>query len=253
MLLEGKTAVITGDAYGVGQAAALLFMREGANVLFVDDEAGPAHATSLKIGTREVPFVHADVTDSAQVQAVARTCEEKLGMVHVLFNIPGRNPIRQTFQNTTEATWSAMFDRNLNSIFYCCKYFLPLMQRAGGGAIVNHASIDAILGNPGLAAYSAAKGGVLPLTHVMARDLAEFNIRVNSMCTGGIRNPKAPMTPADAARIEVTPAGRMGTPEDVAKVALFLASDMSSYVNGADIVVDGGRIGTTHGCYVDGR
>jgi len=253
MLLEGKTAVIAGDAYGVGQAAAAIFMREGAKVLLVDDEAGPPSASSLKIGACEVPFIHADVTDSAQVQAVARACEERLGKVHVLFNIPGRHPIRESFQHTTEATWAAMLGRNLTSLFLCAKYFLPLMQRAGSGSIINHASIDAKLGNPGIAAYSAAKGRVLPLTHVMARDLAEYNIRVNSMCTGGIRRPDTPISDADASRMVVTPANRMGTAEDIANVALFLASDLSAYVNGADIVVDGGRTGITQGCYEDGR
>lgn len=253
MLLEGRTAVIAGDAYGVGQAAAAIFMREGADVLLVDDEAGPPTATSLKVGAHEVPFMHADVTDSAQVQAVTRACEERFDKVHVLFNIPGRNPIRESFQHTTEATWAAMLGRNLTSLFLCAKYFLPLMQRAGGASIINHASIDARLGNPGIAAYSAAKGGVLPLTHVMARDLAEFGIRVNSLCTGGIRRPNAPMSRADALRIEVTPANRMGTAADIAHVALFLASDLSAYVNGADIVVDGGRTAITQGCYEDGR
>ena len=127
------------------------------------------------------------------------------------------------------------------------------MKRAGSGAIINHASIDAILGNPGIAAYSAGKGGVLPLTRVMAHDLAKYNIRVNSISTGGIRNPNGTMSKADESRITVTPMARMGTAEDVARVALFLASDLSSYVSGANIVVDGGRTATTHGCYEDGR
>ena len=146
-----------------------------------------------------------------------------------------------------------MIGRNLTSGFLCAKYFLPLMKRAGSGAIINHASIDAILGNPGIAAYSAGKGGVLPLTRVMAHDLAKYNIRVNSISTGGIRNPNGTMSKADESRITVTPMARMGTAEDVARVALFLASDLSSYVSGANIVVDGGRTATTHGCYEDGR
>lgn len=253
MLLEGKTAVITGDAYSVGRTAARIFMREGAAVLLVDDEAAAAGATVVRVDDVDVPFMHADVTDSKDVARVADLCERRLGKVDILFNIPGRNPIRQTFQNTTEETWHSMLTRNLTSVFLCCKHFLPLMKRSGSGSIINHASIDALLGNPGIAAYSAAKGGVPPLTHVMARDLAEHSIRVNSLCTGGIRNPSKAPTRADEARIEFTPAGRMGTPEDVANVALFLASDLSSYVNGADIVVDGGRIATTHGCYLDGR
>ena len=144
-----------------------------------------------------------------------------------------------------------MIARNLTAGFLCAKYFLPLMKRAGSGSIINHASIDAFLGNPSLAAYSAAKGGVLPLTHVMAHDLAKYNIRVNSISTGGIRSTTAAASVRDEARIAVTPAKRMGTAEDVASVALFLASDLAAYVNGANIVVDGGRTATTHGCFND--
>lgn len=253
MLLKDKIAVIAGDAYGVGQAAALLFINEGAQVLLIDDLAAPRDATQLTIGGHEVPFIHADVTDTAQVQAAVKACEKIYDRVNVLFNVAGRNPIRQSFEQTTEETWSAMIGRNLTSGFLCAKYFLPLMKRAGSGAIINHASIDAILGNPGIAAYSAGKGGVLPLTHVMAHDLAKYQIRVNSIATGGIRSLSGKMTTADEARISVTPMGRMGTAEDVAKVALFFASDLSSYVSGANIVVDGGRTATTHGCYEDGR
>ena len=253
MLLKDKIAVIAGDAYGVGQATALLFISEGAQVVLIDDLAGPREVTKLTIGGHEVPFIHADVTDSAQVQAAVKVCEKIYDRVNVLFNVAGRNPIRQSFEHTTEETWAAMIGRNLTSGFLCAKYFLPLMKRAGSGAIINHASIDAILGNPGIAAYSAGKGGVLPLTRVMAHDLAKYNIRVNSISTGGIRNPNGTMSKADESRITVTPMARMGTAEDVARVALFLASDLSSYVSGANIVVDGGRTATTHGCYEDGR
>jgi NAD(P)-dependent dehydrogenase (short-subunit alcohol dehydrogenase family) len=251
MLLKDKIAVIAGDAYGVGQAAALLFLREGAQVLLIDDLAAPREAATLRIGAQDVPFVHADVTQSAEVQRAVAACETRHDRVHVLFNVAGRKPIRESFEHTSEATWAAMINRNLGSVFWCCKYFLPLMKRAGAGVIVNHASIDAILGNPGIAAYSAGKGGVLPLTHVMAHDLAKYHIRVNSIATGGIRTPGAEITQQEQARMVVTPAARMGTAEEVANVALFLASDMSSYVNGANIVVDGGRTATTHGCYND--
>jgi NAD(P)-dependent dehydrogenase (short-subunit alcohol dehydrogenase family) len=253
MLLNGKIAVIAGDAYGVGQATALLFMQEGATVVLIDDLAGTPQTTQLRVGTQSFAYVHADVTDSAEVQRAAAACEKQFDKVHVLFNVAGRNPIRQSFENTTEESWAAMLGRNLNSAFLCGKYFLPLIKRAGEGAIINHASIDAILGNPGIAAYSAAKGGVLPLTHVMAHDLAKYHIRVNSISTGGIRTPGAPISRLEQARMAVTPAARMGTAEDVAGVALFLASALSAYVNGANIVVDGGRTATTHGCYNDSQ
>ena len=196
-------------------------------------------------------YHHADVTDSAQVQAAARACEASLTQVDILFNIAGRGAIRQAFEQTTEQTWATMLERNLTSTFLCTKYFLPLMKKAGSGAIINHASIDGFLGNPSIAAYSAAKGGVLPLTHVMAHDLAKYHIRVNSISTGGIRSSTAATAVMDKARVAVTPSGRMGTAQDVAPVALFLASNAAAYVNGANIVVDGGRTVTTHGCYDD--
>ena len=251
MLLKDKVAIIAGDAYGIGQAAATLFAREGARVFCIDDKAGMEHASTIRIGELEVPYHHADVTQSEQVQAAVSACEKTLQKVDILYTIAGRGVIKQAFEQTTEETWATMIARNLTSGFLCAKYFLPLMKRAGSGAIINHASIDAFLGNPSLAAYSAAKGGVLPLTHVMAHDLAKYNIRVNSISTGGIRSTTAAASARDEARIAVTPAGRMGTAQDVAPVALFLASDAAAYVNGANIVVDGGRTATTNGCYND--
>jgi NAD(P)-dependent dehydrogenase (short-subunit alcohol dehydrogenase family) len=251
MLLKNKIAVIAGDAYGIGQAAAALFAREGADVICIDNKAGLENANKIRIGELELPYYHADVTHSAQVQAAARDIEEVLSRIDILFNVAGRDAIKQSFENTTEESWAAMIGRNLTSGFLCAKYLLPLIKRSGNASIINHGSIDGFLGNPSLAAYSAAKGGVIPLTHVMAHDLAKYHIRVNSISTGGIRSTTAASSAGDDARIAVTPSQRMGTAEDVAKVALFLASDLSSYVNGADIVVDGGRTATTHGCYDD--
>jgi NAD(P)-dependent dehydrogenase (short-subunit alcohol dehydrogenase family) len=251
MLLKNKIAIIAGDAYGIGQATAKLFASEGAQVICIDDKAGLAQARTIHVGEWALPYYHADVTDAAQVQAVASACEKTFAKVDILFNIAGRGAIKQSFENTTEETWTAMIDRNLTSGFLCAKYFLRLMKKSGSGSIINHASIDGFLGNPSIAAYSAAKGGVLPLTHVMAHDLAKYHIRVNSISTGGIRSTTAASAPMDKARVAVTPSGRMGTARDVAPVVLFLASDAAAYVNGANIVVDGGRTVTTHGCYND--
>lgn len=249
--LKNKIAVIAGDAYGVGHAAAALFMREGASVVCIDDNAGLENAKTLRLDDRDVPYFHTDVTDSAQVQAVAGECEKFLAKVDILFNIAGRNPIKANFEATTDETWAAMIGRNLTAGFLCAKYFLPLMKKAGSGAIINHGSIDGFLGNPSIAAYSAAKGGVIPLTHVMAHDLAKYRIRVNSISTGGIRATSVATSARDEARIAVTPLARMGTAIDIAHIALFLASSQSGYVNGADIVADGGRTVITHGCFDD--
>lgn len=250
MWLKDKIAVIAGDSFGIGRATAALFAQEGAHVVWVDGNRDSDGAASLPPGGGEAACHHADLSNAAEVRALAQACETTLARVDILFNVAGRTE-KQPFEATTEAVWSAMIGSNLTSGFLCAKYFLPLIKRAGSGVIINHASIDGVLGNPSLAAYSAAKGGVLPLTHVMAHDLAQYRIRVNSISTGGIRPSAAASSAGDHARIAVTPSGRMGTPEDVAKVALFLASDLASYVNGANIVVDGGRTAITHGCYDD--
>ena len=243
MLLANKIAVITGNPYGIGRESAALFAREGAHVICVDDTAeGWATAGAAKTGQ---PDFIADVTSAEGVATVVAKCGPA-GRVDILFNLAGR-VTKQRFETTTEETWKQMIARNLTAAFICSQQFLPLMKISSSAAIINHASIDGFLGNPSIAAYSAAKGGLLPLTHVMAHDLAKYGIRVNCISTGAIRDGEARL--GDEARVKITPLGRTGTPRDVANVALFLASELSSYVNGANIVVDGGRTTITQGCY----
>jgi NAD(P)-dependent dehydrogenase (short-subunit alcohol dehydrogenase family) len=246
MLLENKIAVITGNPYGIGRVSAALFEREGARVICIDDSRNGWAVTGTS--ATDAPDFLADVSDSNALAAVVSECEKILERVDILFNLAGR-AVKQNFEATSEATWNQMIGRNLSAAFICSQQFLPLMKKTTAGAIINQASIDGFLGNPSLAAYSAGKGGVIPLTHVMAHDLGKYGIRVNCISTGGIRDGGA--RPEDAARVRVTPLNRTGTPEDVARVALFLASDLSSYVNGANIVVDGGRTTITQGCYED--
>ena len=241
MLLDDKIAVITGNPYGIGRVTRALFEREGARVITIDDSADGW-------GTDARPDFIADVTDAKAVAAIVAECSRTVDRVDVLFNLAGR-AVKQSFENTTEATWNQMIARNLSAAFICSQQFLPLLKNASGASIINHASIDGFLGNPSLAAYSAGKGGVIPLTHVMAHDLGKYGIRVNAISTGGIRDGAA--RAEDTARVRVTPLGRTGTPDDVAGVALFLASDLSAYVNGANIVADGGRTTITQGCYED--
>jgi len=249
MNFRGKTAVIAGDAWGLGHATALMFAREGAEVICIDDHAETKDARVLRLDGFELAYFHADLTDAAKVQAVANALEKTLAKVDILFNVAGRDPIRQTFEKTTYEAWETMIGRNLSSAFLCTRAFLPLMKKAGSGAIINHGSIDGILGNPSIAAYSAGKGGLISLTHVMAHDLGKYNIRVNCISSSGPRKSTVAVTPADKSRVAVTPLGRQGTPQDVAPVVVFLASDAASFVSGANIVVDGGRTATTHGCY----
>lgn len=251
MLLQNKVAVITGAASGIGKATAMLFAREGAKVICIDinDKLGRETVDLIRQEKLDVSYYHADVANSEQVKAAARECEKTLDKVDILFNNAGRTAT-QTFEATTEETWAQMVGIHLTGVFLCSKYFLPLMKKAGAGSIINHASVDAFLGNPSIVAYSAAKGGLIPLTHVMAHDLGKYNIRVNSLSTGNILTAMSVgKEVARQARVSVTPLQRTGTAEEVAYVALFFALPWSSFVNGANLVVDGGRTGITQGCY----
>ena len=243
MWLENKIAVITGNPSGIGRVSAELLAREGARVVCIDDTKTGWH--NAHDGR---PQFLADVSDAKAVSALIAQCERTLDRVDILVNLAGRAS-KKRFEETNEEMWNQMIARNLTATFLCSQQFLPLIKKSPAGVIINHGSIDGFLGNPSLAAYSAGKGGVLPLTHVMAHDLGTYGIRVNCISTGGIRDGEERTT--DSSRVRVTPLRRTGTPLDVARVVLFLASELSSYVNGANIVVDGGRTAITQGCYED--
>lgn len=249
MRLKEKISVITGAGSGIGRTTALLFAREGARVVCVDVDEQKVKETVDMINQEKqnALFIQADVSKSEEVQQMAEKCLQTVKQVDILFNNAGC-AARQEFEATTEETWSQMIGVNLTGIFLCSKYLLPLIKMAGAGSIINHASIDAFLGNPLVAAYSAAKGGIIPLTHVMAYELAKYNIRVNCLSTGGIMTGLIPPE-VHQRLVAVTPMGRMGTPEEVAYAVLFLASDEASYINGATLVIDGGRTGITQGTF----
>lgn len=239
VLLNNKIAVITGNPYGIGRVSAALFAEEGAIVICIDDSRdgwGPAGASD-----EGLPHFLADVSDAKALASVVAECGKAIDRIDILFNLAGRT-VMQRFETTTDEAWAQMIGRNLTAAFLCSRQFLPLMKKIGSGAIINHALIDGLLGNPSLAAYSASKGGIIPLTHVMAHELSQYGIRDGA---GAARPGDASLASGSLRRAA---SGRRRT---LRTFPLFLASGLSSYVNGANIVVDGGRTSITQGCYED--
>ena len=252
--LEGKVAIVTGAASGMGRATALLFAREGARVVLGDiDETAGAHACEeIRDAGGEATFLRTDVAVEAEVAALVSAAERDYGALHTIFNNAG---IEQPVTPSTEVT-EALFDRvigvNLKGTFFGCKHAIPALLRAGGGAIVNNSSVSAFANVGANVSYASSKGAVMSLTRVLALEYADRNIRVNAICPGVIdtgmnrRNLDLAGDP-DAVRarwMSVTPLGRMGTPEEIARTVLYLASDQSSFTTGIGLLIDGGRVAT---------
>jgi NAD(P)-dependent dehydrogenase (short-subunit alcohol dehydrogenase family) len=248
MRLEDKVALITGAGSGIGREAALLFAREGASVVVAEvaDDAGRKTAADIEEAGGRAHFVHADVSRSDDVRAMVEEAEKTYGRLNVLFNNAGVFPDADgSVLDTDEDTWDFVLRVNLKGIFLGCKYGIPALLRAGGGSIVNTASFVALMGaaTPQIA-YTASKGGVLALTREVAIEFARKGIRVNALCPGPVDTPLLQELFRDperrARRLVHIPMGRLARADEVAKAALFLASDESSYINGAAFTVDGG-------------
>ena len=248
--LQGKVALITGAGSGIGREAALLFAREGARVVAVDrDEAAAKEAVGrIAEGATDggAVAVVADVAVAADCEAMVAAAEEEFGRLDVLFNNAGvMLSSDDDALSTDEATWDTTLDVNAKGVFLGCKYGIPALRRAGGGSIVNTASFVAKLGAAtSQVAYTASKGAVLALTRELAVIHAREGIRVNALCPGPLRTELL-MKFLDTdekrhRRLVHIPMGRFGEAHEIAKAALFLASDDSSFMTGAQLVVDGG-------------
>jgi len=248
MRLSKKVALITGAASGIGWETARLFALEGAAVVAVDvNEPAGQHAVQqiCDDGGRAI-FVRADVGNSSDCQRMVAITEEKFGSLHILFNNAGiMHQDDDDAVGTSEEVWDLTLRINLKGVFLGCKFGIPALLRAGGGSVINTASFVALMGaaTPQLA-YTASKGGVLAMTRELAVIHARQNIRVNALCPGPLQTEllmKFLDTPQKKQRRLVhIPMGRFGLAKEMAQAALFLASDDSSYMTGAEFIVDGG-------------
>jgi NAD(P)-dependent dehydrogenase (short-subunit alcohol dehydrogenase family) len=252
MRLKNKVAIITGAGSGQGRAAALIFSREGAKIAVSDwkPELGDETVTLVKKAGGEAIFIRTDVSESADVQNLVRTTVSTYGRIDILYNNAGvgfSSPLSMAdVINTPEADWDRVIAINLRSMYLTAKYGIPEMIKSGGGSIINTASIAALIGSGAAHAYTAAKGGMVALSRALAVEFGPKNIRVNCICPGAIDTPMiAPVIDPlkkSGQPFMTSPIRRLGTPEDIANCALYLASDESTFVTGATLVVDGGYI-----------
>lgn len=248
MRLDAKVALITGGASGIGRVASVLFAKEGAKVVLSDvaDDAGAATVGEIDSAGGQAAYVHADVSKASDVEGMVGFAMQRYGSLDVLYNNAGIfHAEDDSVTNTAEAVWDLTIDINLKGVFLGCHYGIPAMLESGGGSIINVASFVALMGAAApQIAYTASKGGVLSMTREIAVEFARKGIRANALCPGPIETPLLQELLADPARRERRlvhiPIGRFGRAEEIANAALFLASDESSLMTGAALVVDGG-------------
>lgn len=246
--MDGKVALVTGAAGGIGRAAALAFARSGAAVLVSDVNAVGGEETVALIEKcgGAASFATCDVSDSAAVKAMVAAAADRFGRLDYAFNNAGINNLGANEYD--EATWARSIAINLTGVMLCMREEVEVMLRTGGGAIVNTSSINGLVGNPGQPAYTASKHGVIGLTRHAALRWAQAGIRVNAVCPGVIETPMTAPLVADPEMRKLidsmTPMGRMGQADEIAEAVVWLCSDAASFVTGHPLVVDGGATAT---------
>jgi NAD(P)-dependent dehydrogenase (short-subunit alcohol dehydrogenase family) len=248
-ILANKVAIITGGASGIGRATAALFAQEGAAVAILDvnAEAGKAAAAEIQASGGKAIFIPCNVAKAEDCQAAVEQTAAAFGGVNILVNNAGIIR-RATVISTTEEEWERVMAVNVKSVFLMSKYAIPYMEKAGGGSIINNSSAWGLKGGGNAVSYCASKGAVANMTRAMAIDHGKQNIRVNAICPGDTDTPMLRNEAKQLGQVEERfmaeaaqrPLGRYAQPVEIAQAALYLASEASSYVTGALLVVDGG-------------
>ena len=245
--LAGKIAIVTGAGGGFGEGIARAYVDAGARVIVADIKADAAQRVAQELGAAASAFT-VDVTNKAQVEALVRHCVDTFGSPHIVVNNAGTTHKNRPMLEVDESTFDRVFAVNVKSIYHMTQAVLPLLRQQGGGVILNIGSTAGIRPRPGLTWYNASKGAVNLLSKSMAVELGPENIRVNAICpvmgaTGLLEDfMGVPDTPENRARFTGTiPLGRLSTAEDIATVAVFLASDSAAFLTGIEFPVDGGR------------